>query len=405
MVENDIHISLKETIALSKKVVFINYNPKDEPYTTPLKDLIHRVNMDYATTANLGSTKDNAFDLIINIVTENFLNDETCINSFSLHSQKPSGISIIFADFGAVQEKLYGILGDEMHSSLGEIIIFSELGESLENYLLNALYSKEPFYGKYGILHDELLDKVEAALQELAKPTRFVIGDEDTVILALGSMGYSTIKMWYSQGFDVKSKVVLAVKNEAVFKGQPDFDENVAKWVVNAEQGYGNDYISDLKFRIAYWLKNNVNEKRLIIIGGLGKTTTSILMPLIITQAKQIGIDTHIICTIPFSFESKNIKDIADRSLGIIRTISNSNIYLDLGEFGNLKGNDTIPMDEFMTLIGYVLAVAANAFCQELSPKTGTCRIWVPSWEDFIKQHESFQDSYENLDVSILPEN
>ena len=70
MVENDIHISLKETIALSKKVVFINYNPKDEPYTTPLKDLIHRVNMDYATTANLGSTKDDAFDLTINIVTE-----------------------------------------------------------------------------------------------------------------------------------------------------------------------------------------------------------------------------------------------------------------------------------------------------------------------------------------------
>lgn len=77
---------------------------------------------------------------------------------------------------------------------MGESIVVRDVYEGIEKYLLTALYSVEAIKSYVGIVEDDFSPKVRYILHDSIIPPNLKIGGEEVTILAVGSMGYSTIK-------------------------------------------------------------------------------------------------------------------------------------------------------------------------------------------------------------------
>ena len=196
------------TVLLSKPVVIMNYCSVDEALAIPLKDMFLREGIEFEECSDFVDEDNLESKMIISIVTDDFVKDSRCIRSLENGNNKGiRRISILFRD---------GMLSNTLSEIVGETIKFFELNESIEDYLLGSLYYEEPFKSYLGGHNDELLALVRPLLHGSISPPELTIGNSESVILAIGSMGFSTVKLWQDQGFDIESRVTFVTKNEPV---------------------------------------------------------------------------------------------------------------------------------------------------------------------------------------------
>lgn len=359
----DIRICKKETIQLNKPIIFLNYHSKDEAFAIPLKDIIEREGIRFVAGVNTPACREkygetfSGCDILLSIVTDDFTQDKNCRSALEAAQQcGMRRVSILFTENDSWKMEL----GD----LLGEIISFSSIQEEIDEYLMSALYYEEPFRTYFGKIDNKFCSVIRSVLHGSIIPPDLKIGNADSVILAVGSMGYSTLKLWMDQGFEIKSKAVLVYKNRDVDRGQPYIGNDIEKWQINIEnedKERGSVFLESLKTSVCEWLQKNVgSNKKLILMGGLGKTTSSFLLPFILNQANQLAIDICVICTLPFSFETKDVHRIARRSFEIIKRISKNTIYYDNADGGRLSVEPIMKMQDMFNLIGYAIAVAVN---------------------------------------------
>lgn len=350
---------------LSKGIVYLNYHEEDEVFAAPIKDMMNKEMVEYfyggeiivreEESANLDLSN---CDLILNVVTDDFVKNENCIHILKIAKQNGKRIVSIFFNN---KEDCQNMLGE----LAGECIYFSSLNEcNIEDYFMLALYNESPFISYIGNMNSKLETILKPVFKGIIIPPELVIGDTDFVILAVGSMGYSTVRLWMEQGFQIKSKIVLVYKSIDADYGQPSNDMDIEKWCIsllNEEKEDGDKFLDSVKKEVRSWLDSNIGtDKKVVLIGGLGKTTSSLLIPFIINQANSLGIHTSVVCTLPFQFESPNVHQLAKRSFDIIKKISKCTMYYDG------KGNDTFMMESEINLqglfylIGYGVGIAVN---------------------------------------------
>lgn len=342
------------TVLLSKPVIIINYCSVDEALAIPLKDMFLREGIEYKECSDYEDKENQESKMIISIVTEDFVKDSRCMRNLENgKNQDIRRISILFHEV---------MLSNALSEIAGETIKFFELNESIEDYLLGSLYYEEPFKSYLGEYNDELLSLIHPLLHGSIIPPELTIGASDSVILAIGSMGFSTVKLWQDQGFDIVSRVIFVTKNENVEIGQPRSVDEASNWVIGINEGESsaNDSVNAINNNICNWLMENASGKKLVLIGGLGKTTASLLIPLILVQAKKLGINTKVVCTMPLSFEGKKTRNIADRSLCILKRVSDSLFYYENNDAYDIRSCPAMSMKSIFCLIGYAIAIAIN---------------------------------------------
>ena len=375
----DIRICRTETLKIDKPEVFLNFNREDTAYYTPLYDLIVNENMECVCGAE---DYDDSFidncEMVINVVTDRFISDAHCMNNLRIANDSSARIvSLLF--FDTETEKI------DM-SEFGECISLRDISESVEEYMLTAIYSNDAIKSYVGNVNDEIMLLIKRILYGAIIPPNIQIGDDETMILAIGSMGYSTIQMWNNQGFDVKSDVVIVERNKYVGIGQPDTASYASKWIIGTEEmenATGKEYISILNREIMKWLQNNAVGKKLILIGGLGKSSASLLLPLILIQANKLHIDSCVACTLPFEFEGKRKMELASRSLAVLKEISTSVYYRDNSTTKDYCPEKNTPISELFELVGYSIAIAVNDWISDDCKRKGVKKIFI------TKRHEN----------------
>lgn len=339
----------KKELQLDMPIIFLNYCPNDTVYVNPIKHLMEIEKIDYMDSPNDFEKLTN-IKVVINIVTTKFYENHICMQILEKANAKGIKIISICVNDG-IDKKL-----------LGEIISLKEINESVEEYMMTALYYKVPFCTYIGTYADEIRRVLMPKLNKAISIPQLSIGNNDTFILAIGSMGYSTVNSWIDQGFNIESKLVYVIKNESVEKGQPLLLKDAQKWVVgleNKDNLPGDVFISKIEAEIANYLNSNIKEKKLVLIGGLGKTA-SLLIPLILKQANKIGIDTNIVCSMPIGFEGIACKKLADMSLLILEKMSNKICCIeDIAEIANMMGKGT-SLKDVLDLIAYAIGIAIN---------------------------------------------
>lgn len=388
-----------EEIRLKRPVVFLNYCGQDEIYAAPLKDIIEHEHIDHVSSFTEGERMLlPECEMMISVITPDFMEDMECKKK--LKEAQQCGLRRVSILFVEEQET-----GQEIRDLMGESIEFRSLGEEVCDYLMTALYYLEPFQSCLGRVNDALQSVIRSVLRGFPIPPRMKVGDRESVLVAIGSMGYSTIHTWMKQGFDIQSQIVLAVKSETVKKGQPDLDENIQKWVIKIENDgseSGNEFLEKLNHHIRSWLQEHVQGRKLVLLGGLGKTTASLLLPLILRQADRLGIGTCVVCTMPLSFEPNSVKQIARRSLGVLQNIAGNMICYDNSEMDRIQMDTKANMRDLFYLAGYAMAVAVNLGLEshDVSPKGGY-RIDISEKGTVPKQNAIYQGSYGKFDVTI----
>lgn len=386
----------RHAVLLSKPVIIMNYCSVDEVIAIPLKDMFLREGIEYEEYSDLDGEENLERKMLISIVTDDFVKDSRCVRN--LESGKNKGIrriSILFRD---------GMISNTLSEIVGETINFFELNESIEDYLMGSLYYEEPFKSFLGGHNDELLSLLHPLLHGSIIPPELTIGTSDSVILAIGSMGFSTVKLWQNQGFDILSRVIFVTKNENVEMGQPRSSDEASNWVLGINEGEssGNDSVNEINGKIRNWLMKNATGKKLILMGGLGKTTASLLIPLILVQAKKLGIDTKVLCTMPLSFEGKKTRNIADRSLCILKRVSDSLFYYENNEAYDIRACPAMSMKSIFCLVGYAIAVAINEGLTREQEFKGIHEIKIRSDKTVREMTVESSGTYGRYEVDIV---
>ena len=349
---------------LSKGIVYLNYHEGDEVVAVPIKDMMNREMVTYLYgIENIKKAEESddwdlgEYDLILNVVTDDFVKNENCIHILKIAKQHGKRIvSIIFNE----KDNCQNTLGE----LVGESIYFSSLKENIEDYFLSALYYEAPFSSYIGNVSSKLEKILKPVFKGTIIPPELMIGDSDSVILAVGSMGYSTVRLWMEQGFQIKSKIVLVYKSVDADYGQPSNDMDIEKWCIsllNEEKSEGDKFLDFVKKEVRSWLDVNVGaNKKMVIIGGLGKTTSSFLIPFIINQANSLDIQTSVVCTLPFHFESQNVHQLAKRSFNIIKKLSKCTVYYDGNREDAFMQESDLNLQGLFSLIGYGVGIAIN---------------------------------------------
>lgn len=351
----DIRLGEREKIILDKPVIALNYCDSDEAFATPVKDIILRENLECFRANDMEGHAFSDVEMVISIVTDDFLNNPGCKKTLKeAKKQDIRLVSILFTD----DKTAKNMMGD----LLGESFSFSSLKESVEDYLLTALFYEEPFSSYVGGFDDKLRSKLRSVLHGVILPPVIKVGTSESVILAVGSMGYSTVRSWISQEFEIASKVVFVKKNDKVEMGQPILGGEESNWIIGIDEDPANEgkNVKTINDKIYQWLQENVSGRKLVLMGGLGKTTASLLIPLILVQAKKLSIETVVVCTMPLSFEGKKIKRIADRSLGVIEKVSDCLFVYENERTKDNMDLEFMSMKETFSWVGYVIAVAIN---------------------------------------------
>lgn len=202
------------------------------------------------------------------------------------------------------------------------------------------------------------------------------IGNEDCLIVAVGSMGVSTVKRWMDEGIRIKSPIVVAHRSNAkAIIGYEDVEQISKQWMFDLEsisihEGVSmNESISKFGLEISQKLKNNHGIKKIIVLAGLGKMTGSYIVPIVIGEAKKLGITTCVICTKPFSFESRNHHHIADETLEIIDSMAEEVIVHENSEICVKNMSIARSMKKIFVMLSYAIGCAVNACCNGLESK------------------------------------
>ena len=399
MEKYNIRITKKESFQLNRATAFLNYNPADEIFTRPIIQLLTNEGLSYITEKESGNENTLAdCALVINIVTDNFLKDSK--RADILIKSKKFGlnqVSILFTDEDSERELPL--------EQFGKTISFSGLEESIDEYLLTSLYGREPFRSLIGNVTDELQAELTPILHESVAASGLKIGNEDSIILAVGSMGYSTINMWLNQGFEIRSKVVFVLKSNDVEKGQPDILPDMNKWILEIENNNkadGAGFIRETHTAVRTWLQDNIQSKKLILVGGLGKTTSSLLIPIILTQAKKLGINTHSICTLPLWFEPSRSKEIADTSFELIRRVSDSIACFENLDVVSMNPDSSITVNDTFSLVSYAIAVVINDHLFKREDYfVGTHHIHVSQKDNYLRDTTDITDTCGTFEVAI----
>ena len=360
----DIRIGKKQAeAAVAGKKIYLNYCPADTAYAYPVKDLLEGGEWDYVD-CEAGKQGDNdqgiqlmgSCETVVNIVTDDFLSDSSCVKiSQKAAKKKKRCISISLLEDDARAKT-------ELGEAAGEIIpVFSY--QEASDFLLSTLYYEEPFKSFLGNISNRLHPVLDSVLHGLIIPPDLEIGSDGSVILAVGSTGYSTVNLWVEHGYKIKSKVIIVQKSQHVDKGQPGIPDT-EKWyinIVNDDKQNGDSFLDALKSEIDKGLLKKVGKgNKLVILGGLGKTTASFLIPHLAVQAGRMGMDTSIVGTLPFGFDSGHEHYVARKSYEVIKRLSDK-IYVYDGKSENqFTASPDMRMNDLFSLIGYSLAVSVN---------------------------------------------
>lgn len=204
------------------------------------------------------------------------------------------------------------------------------------------------------------------------------------------------------QGFEINGRVVIAECNKYVAVGQPPIDPSISKWVIGCEKHEnetGNDFINALNHDIREWLRNNAVERKVILLGGLGKSLASLLLSLILIEANKLKIDTCVACTLPMGFEEKNKIELAQRSLAVLKEVSSSLYYHDNNAIKEYFSNRYTPLKENFDLVSYSIAIALNDWFGNYERK-GVNKILI-SKKDGIRTIEKQIGTYGWFEISI----
>lgn len=394
----DLRLSRKEVFSIKKSLVLLNYVEDEKIYAAPLKNILE--NSGYIWN-RLEIEKDEydadvtAADIVLNVVTDKFIADKRARRILeAAYRNDVRRVSLIFSENEKVNDKL--------QERYGDVVEFDSIDQELEEYLLSSLYYQEPFKSNLGRVDNPVSGVLTPLLKGLIIPPELEIGDSDTVIFAVGSMGYSTIRLWM-QEFQLNARIVVIHKNPKIRFSQPDIkgvDNYYNVRIAKEEEESGKDFLDGLRVQLKEIIKKNVKSgQRLVILGGLGKSTGSFVIPHLNTISKLMGIKTITICSLPFKYESKTSREIADNSLEIIRRLSDKTYIFDSMDERQFKAEPKMNMEDYFRLVGYGLALAVND--KDMEPEE-EYKVLITEKKRIVRKRSSKSSSCGRYNVEIV---
>lgn len=220
-----------------------------------------------------------------------------------------------------------------------------ELGQ-INDYILSPLLYQAPYNTCFTPKKNEVIEEFRSILHDSVVSPRICIAG-DVVILFCGSFGYSMIRDILEQkNYEISGKSYLLTKNKSASLGQPEI--GVETWCLEMDSVGEAD---SLKEYMAEWMSENIKKNsKLVIVAGLGKSTSSLLVPLLCSVARDKEINTSVICTLPLAFESPNVRKLAETSYNIIQSLCTTYVY-DITHEKRHNKQDDIGFKEFQKLL------------------------------------------------------
>lgn len=318
----------KDSLCPEKKV-FLKYAPNEEAYVAPLKILLEQENMSYEDSVQ----RINECFMMFNIITSHSLN---VINENVMEQARENGIRIINVIFDKKGQDTHDLVGESVWVESGQI----------NDYILSPLLYQAPYNTCFTPKKNKVIEEFRSILHDSVVPPRICIAG-DVVILFCGSFGYSMIRDILEQkNYEISGKPYLLTKNKSASLGQPEI--GVETWCLEMDSVRETD---SLKEHMAEWMSENIKKNnKLVIVAGLGKTTSSLLVPLLCSVARDKEINTSVICTLPLAFESPNVRKLAETSYKIIQSLCTTYVY-DISHEKRHNKQDDIGFKEFQKLI------------------------------------------------------
>lgn len=312
------------------KNIFLKYAPDDEAYVAPLKILLEQENMSYVDSVQ----RIRECFMVLNIITSHSLN---VVNENVIEQAQKNGTRIINVIFDKNRQDTLDLIGESVWVE----------PQQINDYILSPLLYHAPYNKCFDKKKSEVLEQIKSILHGSVVPPRICIG-ADAIILFCGSFGYSMIREILEQkNYEINGKAYLLTKSKSVSYGQPEI--GLATWCLEMDSV---EEIDSLKERITDWINENVKEhNKLVIVAGLGKSTSSLVVPLLCSAARDMGIDTSVICVLPFTFESQNVQKLAKTSCNIIRSLCTTYVYDGSHEKGHQDNQGNIDFGEFQKLL------------------------------------------------------
>lgn len=216
----------------------------------------------------------------------------------------------------------------------------------INDYILSPLLYQAPYNTCFTPKKNQVIEEFRSILHDSVVPLRICIA-EDVVILFCGSFGYSMIRDILEQkNYEISGKSYLLTKNKSASLGQHEI--GVETWSLEMDSVGETD---SLKEHIAEWMSENIKKNnKLVIVAGLGKSTSSLLVPLLCTVARHKKMNTSVICTLPLAFESPNVRKLAETSYHIIQSLCTTYVY-DISHKKKHNNQGNISFREFQKLL------------------------------------------------------
>lgn len=329
--------------------IYLNYT--DVSLAQPIKDFL----TDEVKKAYSDGCPFDGEETFINIVSSDY--DVKCRENFDMAVEVGSRIINI-------------IFGENKESCFEKYECLYVPESDIDEYLLSSILKN------YNFIMPNKTKQVINNLQDLLSNSLSIHCNEKTAIVMCGSFGFTLLndlKKGILQG-SVKMNGVfpafyLLLKNQQVNIGQPSLhclsgflEENIC---LNLSDDKPIRYDS-LKKTISDFLEAVIQKgcSRILLVGALGKTASSIAIPFIASEAQKAQLKTTSICIMPFSFETTKTQKMAKNAYEVIKKLSN-NTYV-YNPMGKEMAETDISLGEHQSYLTYaILKVFKKIFEEE----------------------------------------
>lgn len=199
-------------------------------------------------------------------------------------------------------------------------------------------------------------------------------GDGKTAIILCGSYGYSfaneLVKGIKRKQYEINGEVpiYLLTKNKQADMGQPLNDDvrKILEGIVHIDVSEIEIPHSILNADVYEFVRGmKLLYNRIILIGALGKSFSSRIMPLICLQALNVDINVSAVCVKPFLFESSGVKEVADISFDVINTLCRDVFRFELIDEGRYQDEKKLSFEKQQEKLSFDVVEAVKSVLEK----------------------------------------
>lgn len=324
-----------DKIETKNEHLYLNYCDHDHMLAKPVKDFLECNNIAYFES---GRSVFDGEETIINIVSEGFTECK-CMENLDMAIGVGSRIINIIFD------------GNNIDPIFKKYECLQVKKAEIDDYMLSSIFSN--FKNISPLPVKSMFRRLLAMLSNSIS----INCNEKTAVVCCGSFGYTlinTIRKSLNTSIltfeDGLPPIYLLSKNEQANIGQPPLfyvSKNIS--VENICLDFTDSPISseELKGRVAQFITkiHNQNCDRILLVGALGKTTSSLAMPLLAMEAKRQGMKADSICIMPIISSSPRAKKLATSAYDVIKLYSSSSYMYDPARCELAQVN--LPLNEY----------------------------------------------------------